>query len=262
VLSPESGELDGVQREMRAIAAHQFEQSREHLPVCVRADMCDARDPRLGGPDVGNRTRNVAQLPQWEREMKHRPHAGVISEAKGEIIVTPGLEQRERAFQMVARLDVFTGQKVARPASSMRNPGFGRIGPCLNVAQESRRARPHRWQLAPHIAAGPQPVIGRQPLLRVPLAICRRTGSRESFRRFGRARPSRREKRVAIGDPQLRRSPPRRRLGLEFLGFFERREQRLRLGDLGHFGRRRKAFERRRENVVGLNPRRAQRARA
>ena len=33
----------------------------------------------------------------------------------------------------------------------------------------------------------------------------------------------------------------------------ERRQQRLRLGDLGHFRRRRKAFERRREDGVGLD---------
>ena len=36
------------------------------------------------------------------------------------------------------------------------------------------------------------------------------------------------------------------------LGFRQRREQRLRLSDLGHFRRRRKAFERRREDGVGF----------
>ena len=40
--------------------------------------------------------------------------------------------------------------------------------------------------------------------------------------------------------------------GLDFLGHCERRQQRLRFGDLGHFGRRRKAFERRRKDGVGV----------
>ena len=39
---------------------------------------------------------------------------------------------------------------------------------------------------------------------------------------------------------------------LDLVRFRKRREQRLRLGDLGHFGRRRKAFERGREDRVGV----------
>ena len=40
--------------------------------------------------------------------------------------------------------------------------------------------------------------------------------------------------------------------GLDLVRLRQRREQRLRLGDLGHFRRRRKAFERRREDGVGF----------
>ena len=46
---------------------------------------------------------------------------------------------------------------------------------------------------------------------------------------------------------------PLRFRGLDLVGLRQRREQRLRLGDLGHFGRRRKAFERGREHGVGLD---------
>ena len=51
---------------------------------------------------------------------------------------------------------------------------------------------------------------------------------------------------------QLRQSLPLRRLGLDLVGLRQRRQQRLRLGDLGHFRRRRKAFERGREDGVGF----------
>ena len=67
--------------------------------------MGEARDPRLSVADEGNRAPDVAQRPQCEREVKHRRDAGVLSEAKGQIVVAPGLEQGERAFQMLARFD-------------------------------------------------------------------------------------------------------------------------------------------------------------
>ena len=47
-------------------------------------------------------------------------------------------------------------------------------------------------------------------------------------------------------------APPRRRLSLDLLRLRELREQRLRLGDLRHLRRRRKAFERRREDGLGV----------
>ena len=51
---------------------------------------------------------------------------------------------------------------------------------------------------------------------------------------------------------QLSQSLPPRCFGLDFVRLRQRREQRLRLGDLRHFGRRRKAFERGCEDGVGV----------
>ena len=51
---------------------------------------------------------------------------------------------------------------------------------------------------------------------------------------------------------QLRQSLPLRRFRLDLVGLRQRRQQRLRLGDLRHFRRRRKAFERGREDGVGV----------
>ena len=51
---------------------------------------------------------------------------------------------------------------------------------------------------------------------------------------------------------QLRQSLPLRGFRLDLVGLRQRRQQRLRLGDLRHFRRRRKAFERGREDGVGV----------
>ena len=52
---------------------------------------------------------------------------------------------------------------------------------------------------------------------------------------------------------QLRQSLPMRGLRLDLVGLRQCRQQRLRLGDLRHFRRRREAFERRREDGVGFD---------
>ena len=78
-----------------------------------------------------------------------------MSEAKGQIVVTAGLEQGERAFQMIPRLAILASETVGDPHNAMGDAGLGRIGSRLDIAEESRRMRPHRRQLATHVAAGP-----------------------------------------------------------------------------------------------------------
>ena len=51
-------------RGVREAAAHQFEQSRVHVPVRMGADMRQARDPRLRVANEGNRPSDVAHRPQ------------------------------------------------------------------------------------------------------------------------------------------------------------------------------------------------------
>jgi hypothetical protein len=63
--------------------------------------MGEARDPGLGAADEGNRASDVAQRPQDKREAKHRRRAGVLAEAKGQIVVSPGLEQGQRALRVI-----------------------------------------------------------------------------------------------------------------------------------------------------------------
>ena len=77
-------------------------------------------------------------------------------------------------------------------------------------------------------------------------------GSGEGLRRFRRSVAARGDERVAVSDVQMRQSLPLRGASPDLLSLRERREQRLRLGNLGHFRRRRKAFERGREDGVGF----------
>ena len=59
--------------------------------------------------------------------------------------------------------------------------------------------------------------------------------------------------RLAVGRLQMQPPLSLRLCGLDLLRLRQRRQQRLRLGDLGHLRRRRKAFERRREDGVGFD---------
>ena len=63
---------------------------------------------------------------------------------------------------------------------------------------------------------------------------------------------SRRYERVAIGGVQLRQPLAPRRTRLDLVRLRQPRQQRLSLGDLRHLRRRRKAFERGREDGVGV----------
>ena len=89
----------------------------------------------------------------------------------------------------------------------MGDAGLGRIGSRLDVAEEGRRVRPHRRQVAAHDSCRPTS-RSRPPI--VPARPCRQTpnsrGSGEGFRRFRRAVAARRDERVAVGDVQLRQS--------------------------------------------------------
>jgi TPR repeat protein len=85
---------------------------RARAPRAAPAPRREARDPRFSAVQEGNRASDVAQRPQCKREVKHCGDAGVLSEAKGEIVLSHGLEQRNRAFQMITCFDVLAGEPV------------------------------------------------------------------------------------------------------------------------------------------------------
>ena len=155
MLARETGELEGVRRGARVVATHQFEQGRVHSSKRERADMGEVRDPRLHAVDERNRAIDLAERPRRNRQIGHRGDAGVLSEAKGQIVVAAGLEQGERTFEVIPRLAILAGEPASDPGGAMGDAGLGRIGSRLDVAEEGRRVRPHRRQLASHEAADP-----------------------------------------------------------------------------------------------------------
>ena|ERR1700722_6036062 len=124
MLTRQSCGFHRMRRGARAIAAHEFKHSREMFPEDARVDMGEARDPRLSVATKGNRALDVAQRPQRQREVVHRCDAGILSEAKGEIVVTPGLKQRDSAFQMAARFAVLSGEPMREPCCAVSDSGL------------------------------------------------------------------------------------------------------------------------------------------
>src|SRR5271165_716438 len=107
--------------------------------------------------------RSINEIARSTSPRGHDPNArydtaatpGSTPKAKGQIIVTAGLEQGERTFQMVPRLAILAGEPARNPGGAVGDAGLGRIGPRLDVAEERRSVRPHRWQVASHVAAHP-----------------------------------------------------------------------------------------------------------
>ena len=92
----------------------------------------------------------------------------------------------------------------------MRDPGYAasdsrlrRVGSRLDVAEERLGVRPHRGQLAAHVASGPQAIVGGQPFVRVRVAKRHLAGPCKCVGRFARPIAARRDQRVAESDVHL-----------------------------------------------------------
>ena len=120
------------------------------MPTCG-----EARDPRLHAIHERNRAIDLPERPRNNRQAGHRGDTGVPREAKGQIIVTAGFEQGERAFQMTPRLAILASEPASHPSGAVGDAGLGRIGARLEVAEKGLGVRPHRREITPHVAAGP-----------------------------------------------------------------------------------------------------------
>jgi hypothetical protein len=133
--------------------------------------MGEVRDPPVHAVDERNRAVDLAERPGRKRKIDHRGGARIHSETKGQIVViTAGLELRERPFQVILCLAVVAGEPASDPGSAMSDTGLGRVGSRLDVVEEGRCVCPHRRQVAPCEAADPQTVIDRQSPRRIPVA--------------------------------------------------------------------------------------------
>jgi hypothetical protein len=71
-----------------------------------------------------------------------------MSEAKGQIVVSAGLEQSDRTFQMIPRLAILASEPASDSGGAMGDAGLGRIGARLGVVEEGHSVRPHRRRAA------------------------------------------------------------------------------------------------------------------
>ena len=143
------------------------------------------------------------------------------------------------------------------PCDAMRDAGLRRIGSRLDVGEKGCRVRPHRRQFGARVAADPQAEVGR----RRSGAPVRRTADsralREGFRRFRRAVAARSDERVAVGDVQLRQSLVAARLRLDLFVARARPAAPAPRRVSGIAGVGEEAFERGREDGVGVGGSRA-----
>ena len=160
-------------------------------------------DPRLQTPDQRNRPFDVSERPRREGQLAEGCDDRVMREAKGQFVVASGLEDSQRAFQMLPRFTVLSGKPMRYSGCAVSDSGLGRIGPRLDVTQERLGVRPHRQQLAPHQATHPKAIICRQPFGRILVAACRLARLCERFRRLRRRIAARGDQRVAVGHMQL-----------------------------------------------------------
>ena len=98
---------------------------------------------------------NLAQRPQRDRQIGHCANARVHSKAIRQIVVAAGLEKGERSFQVIPCLRVLAGVPAIHSSGAIGDAGLRRIGTRLDVIEEGRRVRPHRWQVASHEATDP-----------------------------------------------------------------------------------------------------------
>jgi hypothetical protein len=136
---------------------------------------------RLRAANEGNRAPDVAQRPQGEREVKHCRDAGVLSEAVRQIVIAARLEQFKRAFQMIARFKILSGEPMCESDRAVSDTGVGRIGSIRDVAEECRCVRSCRIQFAPYETASPEAIIYLGSFGRVLVAVCRLASSCEGF---------------------------------------------------------------------------------
>ena len=154
-LASEPGKLEGVRRGPRAVAAHQFKHSRVVCSNRQRADVGEVRHPRLHAVVERNRAIDLAERPRHYRKMGHCGDAGVWSETERHVVVSTGLEQGERPFEVIPRFAILAGEPASNSGYAAGHAGLGHIGRRLQVAEEGRGVRLHRRQVASNEAADP-----------------------------------------------------------------------------------------------------------
>ena len=167
-------------------------------------------------------------------------------------------ETSQPGCKHVALVQMFAsvGEQASKKASHPQDPpsvrGGGGVARRFRLTEEAFGRLVGRLGLRPHAErpiARDAPSCARRHCRSGPRAPGFAQGPPSSLRR----RSLRPDHRLAIAGLQFQPALARRRRGLYFVGLGERREQRLGLSDLRHFRRRRKAFERRREDVVRVD---------
>ena len=195
---------------------------------------------------------HVAEQPLREGEIITRRGALIVREPDRQAVVAVKIVMIGRPLHVPIGTHEVAREKLREAEDPPRNQ---RALPA-RLPRGDRLHRGRDLQHPSHVAPGalPRPlaVENREPFHRVAGRGGDVAGPFERGAGFRRVHASALEQRCRHVELEFRAPLAPRGLGLHVVVLRQRRQQRLRFGDLRHFRRRRKAFERRREHGVGV----------
>ena len=215
MLVRDAGQRPGERGRAIDLPADDLEHGAVHQAICRGREMAQFRNSRRRRVGDLAGAIDLAERPKRDRQIDRRGDADVLAEAEGEIAIPLRIENRNRLFEVRARLAIVPGKPLRYAIGAMRHARLRRTGPQLDVVQKSLCGPKHSRQVAMHVASRPEPVIGREARVDVRRVCAEFVRAPKSGEGFGRAMAMRGDHRVAIGDLQLqlraclRPRPPR-----------------------------------------------------
>ena len=161
MLMRDAGQRFGQRRGAVDIPGDDLEHRAVHEPECRGGEVSQNRYSPGCRVDKLSRAIDLAERPKHDRQIDHGGNADILAEAKGEIAVSFGIENRQGLFEVRAPLDEISGKPLRHAIDPMCDARFRRMGLLLDVAQKSLRGLAHRGQIAVHMGGRPEPVIDR-----------------------------------------------------------------------------------------------------
>ena len=195
---------------------------------------------------------HLAQVPGCHCEMCSCDDPRVEAETELRLRVAVGLIVGQGPFQVGLGLQEFALVATGCAETTAGEASFRGVSALLGLPQKGLSHPLRSAMFAPREASHPLRKVGRKSFGGVFLPTGQFAGAGKGVLCFLRGEALGPHHRLAVGRLKMKPALSLPLCGLDLLRLRQRRQQRLRLGDLRHFGRRREAFERRREDGVGV----------
>ncbi|MFZ0208245.1 MAG: hypothetical protein WAL59_19425, partial [Roseiarcus sp.] len=125
------------------VSAHHFKITGMHVCEADCAYMGNLHRPPHHVPDEQARAVDLTQRPKSQRQVSHRCNPGVMAETESEIAVPVRIENRQRLFQVAARVGKISRAPGCYAICPMSDDSLGRMGLRRDAAQEGRGVLSH-----------------------------------------------------------------------------------------------------------------------